>query len=304
MDSTQLNNVETVEIEEPSDKVQVLSDEKTCMTRKHLYIIVGVVLVAAIALIGTLLGFTAASPDAGVTEQSLTAGVQSTFPTFDTNNDGYIDRNEMSNWMTVQIAGCKANCNGAHGCDHSCGVNTVPSPDPSSNGTVATDAEVAALLNPCDFNHDGKVSVGEMIQCAVHRWQESLSDPSSMKPAPGYYTPAAPSVQDACAAPDVVGFPGNTPRGQVGACKKAEWLWCYAHFGCQHEKHCQKSYIPLTLQTQAQCCVPNNCSECACGATYSFVPTGGHPNIARYCHKFADFYCQDTNTNVKCRDRD
>jgi len=303
MDSTQqLNNVETVEIEEPSDKVQVLSDEKTCITRKHLYIIVGVLLVAAIALIGTLLGFTASSPDNGVNQDSLKLGVASTFPLFDANNDGYIDHNEMSNWMSVQLSTCKHNCKGAKGCDVNCGTQTTGGGGSTGNTSqVATAAEVNSMISPCDFDGDGQLSHGETQACVIQHW---LNAPGRQQEAPN--TQAAPSLQGAgevCGVPGQDGFPGNTDDGKIGACRNPHGLWCFTHFGCQDKRRCDRYFVATADTVTHTCCGQGeaaNCTGCSCGATYTAVPAGGHPNLARFCHKLADFWCNEVNTHTKC----
>jgi len=306
-DSQQQLNVETVEIEEPSDKVQVLSDEKTCLTRKHLYIIVGVLLVAAIALIGTLLGFTAASPSGSLSQQSLSLGVQATFPTFDTNNDGYVDSNEMSSWMTVQMASCKHNCNGAEGCDSTCNTACQTTNDPSTNCSTPASDEVTAMISPCDFNHDSKLTLEEILQCVIFLFEEAVEGGLATQPIlsakaaqeEGGFVSAA-----TCDAPTTEGISGWTTHGRVPGCRRAVDMWCFAHWGCQHKDHCQRSTIPTTDQASATCCGndPNtyNCSQCTCGSTYSTTdPTG--PHLAKYCHKFAEFWCVDLDTHCNRR---
>jgi hypothetical protein len=304
MDSSQqLTNVETVEIEEPSDKVQVLSDEKTCITRKHLYIIVGVLLVAAIALIGTLLGFTASQPDGDVNEESLKLGVASTFPLFDANNDGEIDHQEMSNWMSVQLSTCKKNCKGHAGCDSSCGTQTEASATMDANGTVAAPAEVNNMINPCDFNGNGKVSLGELLLCVLQHWLSGGSNPGrrDMLPSPEDVAPT--TEGSTCPVPPDEGFPGDTGGGKVPACRDRRGLLCFTHFGCQDPRRCDRYFIAAE-DTQTQTCCGQapgaNCSGCDCGSTYTVVPAGGHPRIARWCHKLADYWCNRVNTRTKC----
>jgi Ca2+-binding EF-hand superfamily protein/type II secretory pathway pseudopilin PulG len=312
MDSQQqLTNVETVEIEEPSDRVQVLNDEKTCITRKHLYIIVGVLLVAAIALIGTLLGFTAAQNEDDVNQESLQLGVSSTFPVFDNNNDGFIDHNEMSNWMSVQLATCKQNCNGHNGCDKSCGTGTTGGGSGDPNGTVPSTMEVNNMISPCDFDGNGKLSKHEVQACVIQDWLAQGSNTGQADRARSQAWAARSQgqqnkLQEDCPVPEEEGFPGDGGNGKGAACKNKAGLWCFKHFGCQNPKKCAKYYVEEEdTQTQTCCGGGNgvNCTGCTCGSTYTVIPAGGHPKLARWCHKLADFWCdaKDKKINTHCK---
>jgi hypothetical protein len=306
MDSSQLNqaaNVETVEIEEPSDKVQVLSDEKTCITRKHLYIIVGVLLVAAIALIGTLLGFSSSSPDQSINQDTLRAGVSSTFPMLDTNNDGYVDRNEVGNWMGAQIASCKQNCNGHNGCDKSCGITTVPTEDPSTNNTVAANSEIDSVITGCDFDHNGKISHAEMTQCVIEAFIHS--GPKSVVQPSGRFEESGSTTVSECDVAAIEGGVATTRNGRKPTCKKGLKMSCFQHFGCQDRRKCAMSIIPADALITETCCPGSgnglNCTECSCGASFNVLSATESPTIGQLCHKLADIYCGDRKTGGQCK---
>jgi hypothetical protein len=312
MDSSQTNvNIEAVEIEEPSDRVQVLSDEKTCITRKHLYIIVGVLLVAAIALIGTLLGFSPSSSDQGLTPAAMATGVGNTFPMFDTNNDGKIDMNELSNWMTVQMAGCQGDCNGVANCPHSCGVPCVNAGEGTSNCTGPAHAAVQEHLSKNDLNGNGVLEQHELVTGTLNAAAHGGNANG------GQSLPAAPSLQKNCPHPH--GVRGEHHGKHFGGCDRKSDLWCFKYWGCQDKHHCPKSYLGDTAQnagvlSSTNCCVDASGPSCNttttvcpsgdpttgdCPAvTYSFIDIADAGSIAAGCAKFATFWCGDEDTGV------
>jgi hypothetical protein len=292
--------VETVVIEEPSDKVELAHDEKPRCTKTRVYVALGLLVVIAVSLIGTLLSFSPSS-NAGINQQSLTEGTQATFPTFDTNNDGFIDQNEMSNWMSERIAARKGFCTP----EDPEPTATINSDATGNSSTTPTSASVNSVMNPCDFNHDGKISRTEAVECVIYLFELFIKQwghatpPRTMNTA-ALTTQTAPAPTD-CPVPGSKGFPGKVPKGWVGACALSEELWCFTHELCHHKKKCHTEVIPGSWQVQDTCCAGTsgaNCTTCECGATYHFVPHGHNARATSMCHPFATFWCGDIDTGV------
>jgi len=299
-DNTQ--NVETVVIEEPSDKVELAHDEKPRCSKNRVYIALGLLVVIAVSLIGTLLSFSPSS-SSGVNEATLTEGTQSTFPTFDSNNDGYIDQNEMSNWMSTQIAARRQFT-----------TPTDPEPIPTqkagmklmANGSsTPAVTSVQDAMGPCDFNHDNKISLQEAIQCVIAVWKAFVQRFGHQEALPRVAKSAA-SLQTTtttCPTPKTVGFPGRVPKGWVGACQPRAPLWCFGHQLCHHHEKCHKVVIPAEITVTDTCCgggAAANCTTCSCGASYNFVPHGHNARVASMCHQLCTFWCDDVDTGVPC----
>jgi len=293
------SHVETVVIEEPSDKVELASDEKPRCSKNRVYVALALLVVIAVSLIGTLLSFSPSS-NSGINEQTLTEGTQATFPSFDTNNDGFVDQNEMSNWMSTRIAARKGFCTAE---DPEPTV-TITSDTVTGNGSTPVNSEVQKQINPCDFDHDGRVGRSEAIQCVIYLFQQFIKQfghatPPAPRPASQMNTLVV--TDPTCAIPAADGFPGRVPHGWVGACKKGAELWCFTHEFCHHKQKCHREVIPYDWQVQDQCCQGTtgaNCTTCGCGATYHFVPHGHNARATSMCHRFATYWCDDTDTEV------
>lgn len=294
--------IETVVIEEPSDKVELASDEKPRCSKNRVYVALGLLVVIAVSLIGTLLSFSPSS-NSGINQQTLTDGTQSTFPSFDTNNDGFIDQNEMSNWMSTRIAARKQFCTP----EDPEPIQTVTSDTTTSgNGsTTPVPTEVTHQLSPCDFDHDGKVSRSEAIQCVIYLFELFLKQfghatPAPL-PAPQQQMNTLTVVDPNCPVPPPSGFPGRVPHGWVGACRRGATLWCFTHELCHHRQKCHTEVIPGEWQVQDTCCGGTsgaNCTTCSCGGTYHFVPHGHNARAQSMCHRFATYWCDDVDTGV------
>jgi hypothetical protein len=297
-------HIETVVIEEPSDKVELASDEKPRCNKTRVYVALGLLVVIAVSLIGTLLSFSPSS-NGGINQQTLTEGTQATFPTFDTNNDGFIDQNEMSNWMSERIAARKHFCTP----EDPEPIQTVTSDTTTTaNGTTPTTGEVNNMMSPCDFDHDGKVSRTEAVQCVIFLFELFIKQF-------GHTTPPRTMNIDAlntaiatqttptgdCTVPLLPGFPGKVPHGWVGACKVGMDLWCFTHEMCHHHQKCHREVIPGSWQVQDTCCGGTsgaNCTTCSCGGTFHFVPHGHNARATSMCHKLSTFWCGDVDTGV------
>jgi len=294
--------IETVVIEEPSDRVELASDEKPRCSKNRVYVALGLLVVIAVSLIGTLLSFSPSS-NSGINQQTLTDGTQSTFPSFDTNNDGFIDQNEMSNWMSERIAARK----------HFTTPNT-PEPtatitsDSSTSGngsTTPTPTEVDDETQPCDFDHDKKISRGEAIQCVIYLFElflKQFGHATPALPAPAQQMNTLTVVDPSCPVPGTDGFPGRVPGNEwVGACKQGATLWCFTHELCTHRHKCHTEIIPGSWQVTDTCCAGTsgaNCTTCSCGGTYHFVPHGHNARARSLCHRFATYWCDETDTGV------
>jgi len=293
--------IETVVIEEPSDRVELASDEKPRCSKNRVYVALALLVVIAVSLIGTLLSFSPSS-NSGINQQTLTDGTESTFPSFDTNNDGFVDQNEMSNWMSTRIAARKRFTSAEFPepvqtvqSDASCGANC---------STTPAAQEVQHQMSPCDFNQDGKVSRTEAIQCVIYLFELFLKQFGHATPAP--IAPAAKMntltvVDPSCPVPGSDGFPGRVPHGWVGACRKGATLWCFTHELCRHRHKCHTEVIPGEWQVQDTCCAGTsgaNCTTCSCGGTYHFVPHGHNARARSMCHQFATYWCDETDTGV------
>jgi hypothetical protein len=296
--------IETVVIEEPSDKVELASDEKPRCSKNRVYVALGLLVVIAVSLIGTLLSFSPSS-NSGINAATLTDGTESTFPSFDTNNDGFIDQNEMGNWMSERIAARKHFTSP----DVPETVVTVNSDSTSCNGTCTQPAaqEVQTQMGPCDFNHDGKLSRAECIQCVIYLFELFLKQfghatPALPAPTPAQQMNTLTVVDPNCPVPGPVGFPGRVPHGNwVAACKRGATLWCFTHELCHHRHKCHTEVIPGEWQVQDTCCAGTsgaNCTTCACGGTYHFVPAGHNARARSLCHRFATYWCDETDTGV------
>jgi hypothetical protein len=294
--------VQTVEIPEPSDKHEVAADEKPCFTKKHLYIAIGVVFVVAISLIGSLLDFSPS--DDGVTEDSIREGTIETFPQFDVNGDGYVDQNEFTNWAANRIAERKWWCTP----NDPEPTETLPNSD-GTNGTVPVPREVETEFNPMDLNRDGRVSLQEAILWGIMNWRrivalirngrQSTGAELMGLPAP---SAAAPAVQDAtCPVPNIPGFPGRVRGGYVGACQPGLQIWCHSSCFCRHKRKCHRSVIQIDWTVTDTCCGDEraaNCTSCSCGGSYRFVPRGRHQRARAMCHWLSTYQCGDTDTGA------
>jgi hypothetical protein len=277
-----------VVITEPSEALlPEEQSEKPCFTKKHLYIAIGVVFVVAISLIGSLLDF---SPeDNQVTEATIAEGTLETFPEFDTNNDGYIDRAEFSEWSAQRIAARKDK-------------TTTSNPEPecvASNGTVCKET-VDEHFSPIDLNHDGRISKDEAIAFAV-RLIRLIFGFNQNGAANTQAIAEAPSTQ--CTVPVPPAFPGRRRGGWVGACRRGMRLWCFSSPFCRNRKKCHKAAIPTEYTTTDTCCGTTqaaNCTQCNCGSSYTFVPEGKQMRLRAYCHWLAEYMCDDNHTGVTC----
>jgi len=315
-DNTQ--NVETVVIEEPSDKVELAHDETSRCTKTRVYVALGLLVVIAVSLIGTLLSFSPSS-SSGVNQSTLKAGTQATFPTFDTNNDGFIDQNEMSNWISERIAARK--------------IFTTPQ-DPEPAETVDSDDDVNAgngsttpttstttgVTNPCDYNGDGRLSLIEVIECVLYLFELLIKEfsvqPRLMNAQPRLNTKGLDAAINAqstsCEVPEEYGFPAQVPGGWVGACDLAHDLWCFMSPFCLDPERCGTLSIPGEVQTDDTCCGTGDaddsqnagsgtqCVTCSCGKTYHFVPHGHNARITAMCAPFTTFWCGKIDTHVPC----
>jgi hypothetical protein len=295
MSSDQQQNVETVIIEEPSDRVQVLPDERSCMTRKHLYVLVGVLLIAAIALIGTLLSFSPSSNNDQLTVQQMTEGVQYTFAQFDTNSDGYVDYHEMNNWITSQLAQRKSWMSDVQ---HET-TPTIITDDSSNNGTQATSDVVQSNIDNCDYNHDGKIHAPEWVQCTVE-WQ--MRHPNSHREHNQAIVPSF-ETEAECPFPKSKAFRGHGDHGRdVGACQLYTVLGCFPTISCQHPKKCPMVAVDVQFIVQGSCCGEANAANCTqactCSHTYKYVPHGNHPALLASCSAFSTYWCDDQNTGA------
>jgi hypothetical protein len=274
---------QNVVIAEPSqESEELLHSEKPCFTKKHLYIAIGVVFVVAISLIGSLLDFSPAVDQ--VTEQSIREGTEATFPEFDTNGDGYIDRAEFTAWTVERIS-------------HDVNSNTT------GGDAVPTSTEIDQHFSPVDLNKDGRVTRDEAVAFAIRvleaigrafRGRRSSEDTVMS-------APAAIKSQDACPVPAGDGFSGRRRGGFVGACRKDARLWCYSSPFCHHRHKCHRFVIPQEYQVTDTCCGTStaaNCTQCSCGSSYNFVPEGCQARIRNYCHVLARYYCDATDTGV------
>jgi len=294
--------VENVVIEEPSDKQELAHDEKSCISRKHIYVAVGLLLVLAVSLIGTLLSFSPANTG-GIDAQSLTEGTTATFPTFDTNNDGYIDQGEMGTWMNAQIA---ARCNDKTSASDETTqtVSTCNAGNSSTTCNTATTASVQSVMQPCDFNHDGRISLAEAIKCVILAWEAIINSLHDERPAPNSelaLMAGSGSGSSNCPVPTVPGFRGHTPEGYVGACDPSLTLTCMSHHLCNKKDKCHRTEIDVTWTVTDQCCGSNqaaNCSTCACGKTYKYVTHGPHVNLCKKCAHYSHLMCGDYDTGV------
>jgi len=297
--------IETVvTLEEPSDKNELLPNEKPCFTKRHLYIAIGLIFVIAISLIGSLLDFSPSND--GITEQSIREGQDATWPQFDTSNDGFIDQAEFTSWAANRIAARRnfvtADCPET--------VETTNSiADCNSTSTCKPSAaEVQTHFSPMDLNHDGKVTKDEALAWAF-RIIAAIGDLLRGHSAPA--KPALPSsnkmTPQACTTPDSLGFPGRVKKGWVGACKAGYQLSCYSSPFCQHHKKCHRSIITVEWTTTDTCCGSDqaaNCTSCSCGGSYSFVPVGRNDRARALCHWLGTYHCgdgeTDEDTHVPC----
>jgi hypothetical protein len=289
-------------IAEPSDQHEELPSEKPCFTKKHLYIAIGVVFVVAISLIGSLLDFSPSSDQ--VTEETIRQGTLQTFPEFDTNNDGFIDRAEFTQWSAERISARRR-------------FTTVDDPEPvqttadpascgNSTCTVPTTTEIDTHFSPVDLNKDGRVSRDEAIAFALRILEQIIrmirgQNIDNNKALMG---PATPRVSTQCTTPPQIGFPGRRRRGWVGACQPGYQLWCYTSPFCQRKKHCHKYIINVEWQTTDTCCGGGsaaNCTGCSCGGSYSFVPEGKQARIRGFCHWLSTYQCGEVDTHVHVR---
>jgi hypothetical protein len=297
-------NVETtnVVITEPSDQNEELQSERPCFTKKHLYIAIGVVFVVAISLIGSLLDFSPASDQ--ITEESIREGTLETFPEFDTNNDGYIDRAEFTQWSAERIAGRKRFTSA----EEPEPVQTVtPSSENCGNSTCVepSSTEIDNQLNPIDLNRDGRISRDEAIAFALRILEaiRRLLGLRGVDPALQVAPPAESrtAVSPQCETPFPPGFPGRRKKGWVGACKAGYQLWCYSSPFCTKKKKCHRSVINVAWQQTDTCCgseIAANCTSCECGGTYSFVPEGKQSRVRAFCHWLSTYHCGEVNTHV------
>jgi hypothetical protein len=287
--------IQTVEIPEPSDKHEVAHDEKPCFTKRHLYIAIGVVFVVAISLIGSLLDFSPS--DDGVNPQSIAEGTQATWPQFDTNGDGFVDKAEYTQWAAKRIAARKR-FTSAQDVEP---VQTLTTSDPACNGTCPTTQEVDNQLNHLDTNRDGKISLQEAIAWSILVLQRNRQNS-------GLAAPKAISTQDVtinnptgCPTPSLPGFPGRVSGGWVGACQPGFALSCSASEFCQHKKKCPRNVIEISWTTTDTCCGGDqaaNCTQCNCGGSYRFVPHGHHARARSMCHWLSTYHCGDVDTKV------
>jgi hypothetical protein len=282
-----------VVIAEPSDQHEELQSEKPCFTKKHLYIAIGVVFVIAISLIGSLLDFSPASDQ--ITEETIREGTLETFPEFDSNSDGYIDRAEFTQWSAARIAGRKK-------------FTTTDNPEPvqttCSNCTTPTTQEVDEQFNPVDLNRDGRISRDEAVAFALRVLElirRMLGSNANVDPTLAV-APASPVTSTPqCTAPTIPAFPGRRKEGWVGACQPGYQLWCYSSPFCQHKKKCHKSVVEIQWQTTDTCCgtaTAANCTSCSCGGSYHFVPEGKQSRVRAFCHWLAEYQCGDYSTGV------
>jgi hypothetical protein len=273
------NSTQEITIVEPSDNPneELLASEKACFTKKHLYIAIGVVFVVAISLIGSLLDFSPSTEQ--VTEESIRQGTLQTFPEFDTNGDGFIDRSEFTMWSAKRISHTKAST--------TTGLY--------ANGT--TEEEVDENFSPIDLNKDGRVTRDEAIAHAL-RQQEG----SSSKGAQVASRPVSRGIKSqSCPIPEIIGFAGRRGRSYVGACQPGFDIWCYTSPLCQDKKKCHKKIINIEWTTTDTCCGSSgaaNCTDCTCGGSYSFVPEGGQARIKGHCHWLSTYWCGDVDTGV------
>jgi hypothetical protein len=293
--------VQTVEIPEPSDKHEVAHDEKPCFTKKHLYIAIGVVFVVAISLIGSLLDFSPS--DDGVTEQSITQAITEDWHLYDLNGDGFVDKAEFTTWATGRIAARKKYC-------------TEADPEPTltvansdgSNGSEPQAQEVDTYFNPCDYNQDGRLSLGEAIICAIKALLEALKRRRQNQDLPMPVMPMASQamkVQDEnCPVPRLPGFPGRVRGpGYVGACQPDQQLWVYSSWCCRRRRGCHRNIIEVSWTYTSTCCGNDqaaNCTDCTCGGSYRYVPRGRHARARGLCHWLSTYHCGEVDTNVPC----
>jgi Ca2+-binding EF-hand superfamily protein len=288
-----------VVIEEPSDQNET-EQEKPCFTKKHLYIAIGVVFVIAISLIGSLLDF---SPESNqVTEESIREGTLETFPEFDTNGDGFIDRNEFTQWSAGRIAGRRRYC-------------TPENPEPvptigsstqegDNSTTTPTPGAVDEQFNPIDLNRDGRISRDEAVAFALRLLEalRRLFGRFATEQPLLDYKPAEDKMEaQACPVPKFPGCAGRRRNGWVGACKAGYQLWCYSSPFCRHKRKCHKSIITIEWTATDTCCGSDaaaNCTSCTCGGTYRFVPPGRHARARALCHWLAEYQCGDYSTGV------
>jgi hypothetical protein len=288
--------IQTVEIPEPSDKHEVAHDEKPCFTKRHLYIAIGVVFVVAISLIGSLLDFSPS--DDGINEQSIAEGTQATWPQFDTNGDGFVDKAEYTQWAATRIAARKRFCTAQDPEP----VQTVTSSDVACNGTCPTALEVEQQFNPIDTNRDGKISLQEAIAYAIMLLKKYLQNKGMSAPntistqgAPTTNTPSS------CPVPSLPGFAGRVSGGWVGACQPGFAISCSSSEFCQDKKKCHKNAIEISWTTTDTCCGGDqaaNCTQCNCGGSYRFVPHGHHARARSMCHWLSTYHCGDVDTKV------
>jgi hypothetical protein len=290
--------VQTVEIPEPSDKHEVAHDEKPCFTKKHLYIAIGVVFVVAISLIGSLLDFSPSED--GVTDQTITQAITQDWHLYDTNGDGFVDKAEFTTWATGRIAARKHYC-------------TEADPEPTQtktnsdgdNTSVPTSAEVDTHFNPMDLNHDGRVSLQEAIIYAIQLLLAAIRNRSQAVATPLSKGLSAPKVQDAnCPVPALPGFAGRVRGpGYVGACQPDQELWVYSCPFCNNKKKCHRHVIEASWTYTSTCCGDTgaaNCTDCQCGGSYRYVPRGRHARARGLCHWLATYQCGNVDTNVPC----
>lgn len=290
-------HVETVVIEEPSDRNEATSQEKPCFTKKHLYIAIGVVFVVAISLIGSLLDFSPA--DSGINEETIREGTLETWPEFDANNDGYVDLTEYTSWSAGRIAQRRR-------------FVTPWTPEPTqletnydgTNTTVPTQPECQTRFGPIDLNGDGRISRDEAIAFALRLLERIIRligfEQPNLEPVQSAVQPVVHN-QEECPLPTLPGFPARCPRGWVGACKAGYQIWCYSSEFCRNKRKCHKSVITLEWTTTDTCCGGDhaaNCTTCQCGGSYTFVPAGRNSRLRSLCHWLSELHCGDQPTGV------